>query len=74
MKKDSRAKYSDNTKIPEAARLEYARDKYDQMEPEEQHWLDVYCKVLMDRCPRMSKGGALCVLLAVGSFANERAR
>ena len=71
--KDSRAKYSDATGIPEAARLEYARDKYDQMEPEAQHWLDVYCKVLMDRCPRMSRGGALCVLLAVGSFANERA-
>ena len=72
--KDSRAKYSDNTKIPEAARLEYARDKYDQMEPEAQHWLDVYCKVLMDNRKGMSKGGALCVLLALGSFLNERER
>ena len=67
-------KYKDGWAIPEAARLEYAHDRYDEMEPEHQHWLDVYCKVLMDKCPRMSKGGALCVLLAVGSFLNERER
>ena len=69
----TKPKYTDDWKISESQRQEYAKLRFSQMTDDEQYYLSDHANRLVEKCKRLSFWGAMFLLLALGSYMNEKA-